>query len=431
MRTQAEGEQLPDVFWMNGPNIQLYASNDMLAPLDDDAADWSNYPKALVDLYTVDGKHYGIPKDYDTIACFVNKKIFDEAGVQVPAGDWTWEEHHAAAKAIAATGKYHGALIGVGSGQETYYNTIPQAGGFVIKDNKSGYDDPKTIAGIQYLRDMIADGSVPSLQVMTDTSPGDLFKSGKGGILWDGSWSAAPVKEAFPDPSQIVVVPLPKGVEQEADVFDKLPFWNQFGVSVSITVVRLIGQLAIASMAGYAFARLQFKGRELLFGLLLVILMVPGQVYLIPQYSIIKGLGLLETLPGIFLPGLFSAFATFLMRQAFLGLPRELEEAARRDGCNPWQTFWRVMLPLVNPSLFAVGITTVLWSWNDLLWPLIVTQREPNMPLSVGIATLAGQYSSEWGIMMAASLMAMAPIFILFFTMQKRVIDGLATSGMK
>lgn len=214
-------------------------------------------------------------------------------------------------------------------------------------------------------------------------------------------------------------------------VFDKLPFWNQFGVSVSITVIRLVGQLALASMAGYAFARLQFKGRELLFGLLLVILMVPGQVYLIPQYSIIKGLGLLETLPGIFLPGLFSAFATFLMRQAFLGLPRELEEAARLDGCNPWQTFWRVMLPLVNPSLFAVGITTVLWSWNDLLWPLIVTQREPNMPLSVGIATLSGQYSSEWGIMMAASLMAMAPIFILFFTMQKRVIHGLATSGLK
>lgn len=216
-----------------------------------------------------------------------------------------------------------------------------------------------------------------------------------------------------------------------SDVFDKLPFWNQFGVSVAITVVRLIGQLVLASMAGYAFARLQFRGRELLFGLLLVILMVPGQVYLIPQYTIVKGMGLLETLPGIFLPGLFSAFATFLMRQSFLGLPRELEEAARLDGCNPWTTFWKVMLPLVKPSLFAVGITTVLWSWNDLLWPLIVTQREPNMPLSVGIATLAGQYSSEYGIMMAASIMAMAPIFILFFTMQKRVIDGLATSGMK
>ena len=223
LRTQAEGEQLPDVFWMNGPNIQLYASNDMLAQLEDDAADWSKYPPALVELYTVGGKHYGIPKDYDTIACFVNTKVFEESGVAVPTGDWTWDDHHKAAKAISDQGKYHGALIGVGSGQETFYNTIPQAGGFVIKDGKSGYDDPKSIAGIQYLRDLIADGSVPSLQVMTDTSPGDLFKSGKGGILWDGSWSAKPVNEAFPDPGHIVVVPLPKG-EKQATVIHGLAY---------------------------------------------------------------------------------------------------------------------------------------------------------------------------------------------------------------
>lgn len=214
-------------------------------------------------------------------------------------------------------------------------------------------------------------------------------------------------------------------------VFDLLPFWNQIGVSIIITVVRTIGQLAFASMAGYAFARMQFRGRNLLFGLLLAILMIPSQVYLIPQFQIIKVLGLLDTTPGIFLPGLFSAFATFLMRQTFLNLPNELEEAARLDGCNQWQTFWKVMLPLVKPGLFAVAITTVLFSWNELLWPLVVTQREASMPLSVGIATLAGQYTNNWSVMMAASVMAMAPIFILFFTMQKRVIAGLATSGLK
>ena len=128
---------------------------------------------------------------------------------------------------------------------------------------------------------------------------------------------------------------------------------------------------------------------------------------------------------------MFSAFGTFLMRQAFMTLPKELEEAARLDGCNPWQTFWKVVLPLVKPSLFAVAITTVLWSWNDLLWPLIVTSREDNMPLSVGIATLAGQYTADWNLMMAASVMAMAPIFVLFFALQRRVIEGLATSGLK
>lgn len=223
LRTQAEGDQLPDVFWMNGPNIQLYASNDMLAPLEDDIADWGNYPQALVDLYTVGGKHYGIPKDYDTIACFVNKKIFEESGVDVPADAWTWDDFHQAAKAISDKGTYHGALVGVGGSQESYYNTIPQAGGFVIKDGKSGYDDPKTMAGIQFLADMIADGSIPSLQVMTDTPAAELFKSGKGALLWAGSWQAKPIREAFPDTSQIITLPLPKG-EKQATVIHGLSY---------------------------------------------------------------------------------------------------------------------------------------------------------------------------------------------------------------
>lgn len=216
-----------------------------------------------------------------------------------------------------------------------------------------------------------------------------------------------------------------------AEVFTKIPFLSQFGVSLLITVARTLGQVVLSSLAGYAFARMQFRGRNVLFGLLLAILMIPGQAYLIPQYQIIKNMNLLETPWGIVMPGIFSAFGTFLMRQAFMSMPSALEEAARLDGCNPWQTFWKIMLPLAKPSLFAVAIVTILWSWNDLLWPLIVTTREETMPLSVGIATLAGQYSSDYAIMMAASIMAMAPIFILFFSMQKRVIEGLASSGIK
>ena len=216
-----------------------------------------------------------------------------------------------------------------------------------------------------------------------------------------------------------------------AKVFETIPFLSQFWISILITVMRTVAQLVLCSMAGYAFARLQFRGRNILFGLLLAILMIPSQAFLITQYQLIKGFNLLETPWGIVLPGMFSAFGTFLMRQAFMTLPKELEEAARLDGCNPWQTFWKVVLPLVKPSLFAVAITTVLWSWNDLLWPLIVTSREDNMPLSVGIATLAGQYTADWNLMMAASVMAMAPIFVLFFALQRRVIEGLATSGLK
>lgn len=216
-----------------------------------------------------------------------------------------------------------------------------------------------------------------------------------------------------------------------SDVFTKLPFMQNFWISVLITVIRTLAQLLFCSMAGYAFARMQFSGRGILFGAVLLILMVPSQVYLIPQYQIVQGLGLLETPWGIVLPGLFSAFGTFLMRQTFLSLPREMEEAARLDGCSQWQIFTKVMLPLAAPGLSAVAITTVLWSWNDLLWPLIVTTREDKMPLSAGIATLAGEHSTDYSMMMSASIMSMAPIFILFFSMQRRVISGLASSGLK
>jgi len=216
-----------------------------------------------------------------------------------------------------------------------------------------------------------------------------------------------------------------------AAVFERIPFWRQFGVSVLITVLRTVGQLVLCAMAGYAFARMRFPLRRVLFAALLAILMIPAQAYILPQYSLMQRWHLLETPWAIVLPGIFSAFGTFLMRQQFLALPTELEEAARLDGANPWQVFRRIMLPLVTPGLFAVAITTILWSWNDLLWPLIVTTRETSMPLSVGIATLAGQHTTDHAVIMAASVMAMAPILLLFVAMQRRVIEGLATSGLK
>ncbi len=216
-----------------------------------------------------------------------------------------------------------------------------------------------------------------------------------------------------------------------AEVFQTIPFLKQFGVSVLITVLRTAGQLILCAMAGYAFARMHFTGRGILLGIVLSILMVPGQVYLLPQYQIIQGMNLLETPWGIVLPGIFSAFGTFLMRQFFMSLPKELEESARLDGANPFQIFWKIMLPLSKPALSAVAITTVLWSWNDLLWPLIVTTRDTAMPLSVGIATFAGRTATDYSVMMAASVMAVAPVLILFILLQRRVIEGLAHTGLK
>lgn len=216
-----------------------------------------------------------------------------------------------------------------------------------------------------------------------------------------------------------------------AEVFEKIPFFNQLWVSILITALRTLGQLILCTLAGYAFARMPFRGKNIVFAIVLSLLMVPPQIYLIPQYLIIQDLGLLNTAFGVALPGFFSAFGIFLMRQGFANLPVELEEAARLDGANPVQTFFRVMLPLVGPSLSALIIITVLWSWNDLLWPLVVATRAKDMPLSVGLATLQGQFSTDYSVLMAASLLAMLPVLALFLVLQRRVVQGLAFSGMK
>lgn len=216
-----------------------------------------------------------------------------------------------------------------------------------------------------------------------------------------------------------------------AAVFEQLPFLQQLRTSVVITVTRAVVQILLCTLAGYAFARMRFRGRGVMLALVLSILMVPSQVYLIAQYQLVQNFGLLNSLGGLVLPGLFSAFGTFLMRTAFLAMPAELEEAARLDGANPFQTFRLIMLPLARPSINVLAITTVLWSWNELLWPLVVTTNSDAMPLSAGLATLIGQRTTDYPVVMAASLLAMAPVLIMFIVLQRRVIDGLAFAGLK
>ncbi|GAB6903821.1 carbohydrate ABC transporter permease [Kineosporia succinea] len=216
-----------------------------------------------------------------------------------------------------------------------------------------------------------------------------------------------------------------------AEVFRQVPFLDQLRTSVWITVVRVLAQIAFCTLAGYAFARMQFRGKAIVLGAVLSILMVPSQVYLLPQYEIVQDLGLLGSMTGLLLPGLFSAFGTFLMRTAFLNLPSELEEAARLDGANPFQVFWHVMLPLIRPSISVLAITSTLWSWNELLWPLVVATQSEDMPLSAGLATLINDRTVNYPVVLAASLLATAPVLIMFILLQRRVIDGLATSGLK
>lgn len=214
-------------------------------------------------------------------------------------------------------------------------------------------------------------------------------------------------------------------------VFDSIPFTDMLVNSVALTVGRTVGQIALCSLAAYAFARFQFPGRDIIFVAFLSVLMVPPQVFLLPQYEIMQRLGWLNSLPALIVPGVFSAFGTFLLRQFFIGLPSELEEAARIDGANPVQVFWYVMLPLAKPGLIALSIMTILWSWNDFLWPLVVNTDPQKMPLSAGLATLIGQHQTNFPVLMAGSLLAMLPIIAIFTVMQKQFIQGIAFTGSK
>jgi multiple sugar transport system permease protein len=227
------------------------------------------------------------------------------------------------------------------------------------------------------------------------------------------------------------VLPSTWHFENYRNIFDGIPLWDQLVNSVINALARTAGQLLFCSMAAYAFARIDFPGRKVLFALFLSVLLVPTQLLVIPQYEIMQDLGLLNTLPALFLPGMFSAFGTFLLRQFFLALPVELEEAARLDGANPLRIYWSVMLPLARPGLAALAILTLIWSWNDLLWPLVVNTDAEKMTLSVGLASLQGQYATDYPVLMAGSLLATLPVIAVFVIMQRRVIEGIALTGSK
>lgn len=216
-----------------------------------------------------------------------------------------------------------------------------------------------------------------------------------------------------------------------ASVFQSLPFAEQFFNTVAMTIARTAGQVFFCAAAGYAFASLQFPGKNVIFILFLSVLMIPSQLFLLSQYEIMQSLGLLNTVAALALPGIFSAFGTFLMRQFFMQLPQELDDAARLDGANPFQVFWRVMLPLAKNGMLALGILTAIWSWNDLLWPLVVNNDPEKMPLSAGLATLQGQFLTNYPILMAGSVLASIPMILLFVIFQKNMLEGIASSGIK
>lgn len=215
------------------------------------------------------------------------------------------------------------------------------------------------------------------------------------------------------------------------EIVTALPFATVYMNTIFSAVVTTAVQVAFCAMAAYAFARIEFPFKNAIFLIILSVLMVPGQIFLIPQYLIVQNLGLLDTLPALVLPNLFSAFGTFLLRQFFMSLPKELEEAAVLDGCSRFQIFGKIMLPLVKPGIVALVIFTAKFAWNDFMWPMIVNTSTDKMTLGPALATLQGQYTTQYPMQMAGAVMAVIPLVVLFFIFQKQFIEGVAQSGIK
>jgi multiple sugar transport system permease protein len=224
----------------------------------------------------------------------------------------------------------------------------------------------------------------------------------------------------------------PVCLENLAQLYETSPNFNRYLVnSALLTIGRTLGQLLTCSLAAYGFARFKFPGRNVLFALCLGLLMIPFQAILIPEYLLIREIGWLNRFAALIIPGTFSAFAMFLLRQAFMQIPLELEESAQMDGANPLQILWHIVLPLSRAALAAFAVITVQAAWNDFLFPLVVGNAPDIRVVTIGIALLQGERSTPWNLLMMGSLIATLPILILFVIMQRQFIEGVALTGIQ
>ena len=246
-------------------------------------------------------------------------------------------------------------------------------------------------------------------------------------------WMLVTSIETVPETRQFPPVIIPSGVHYQnyRAVLTEAPFARWFMNTLIVTTVSVLGNLVFCSLAGYAFARLRFAGKNIAFFLILATLMIPFQVVMIPTFLIIRSAGLIDTLGALILPNLASGFGIFMMRQFFRTLPVELEEAARIDGASRLGVLVRIVLPLSAPALATLAVITFMWTWNDFLWPLITIYSEEHMTLQLGLTTFQGAHKTNTSLLMAANVMSMAPILLLFFAAQRWFVRGVATSGLK
>ncbi len=220
-------------------------------------------------------------------------------------------------------------------------------------------------------------------------------------------------------------------IDNYVNAFSAAPFGRYYFNSVFIAVAVTIGQVITCSMAAFAFARLRFWGRDVLFYIFLGTMMIPGQVTMIPSFMMLYWLGWIDSYAALIVPGLASAFGTFLLRQFFLTIPRDLEDAASIDGCGRFGLLWRIILPLSKPALATLAVFTFMGVFNDFLWALIVVSSEEMRTVQLGLAIFRDRYQTDWGQLMAASVTATLPILLVFFVAQKYFIKGITLSGLK
>jgi len=225
-------------------------------------------------------------------------------------------------------------------------------------------------------------------------------------------------------------IPQPVQWENYRETVTVMPFGRFYLNSIIQAVAVTALQLLTASLAAFAFARLRFRGRDLLFLLYLATMMIPFPVTMIPNFIIMRYLNWIDTFRALILPPAFSAFSTFLLRQYFMSIPLEMDDAARVDGASSFRIWWQIILPLSGPALATLAIFTFLGQWNSFLWPLIVTNSEEMRTLPVGLAAFQGQYSVQWHLLMAGSVIAVLPILVIYIAGQKWFVRGITLTGM-
>lgn len=246
-------------------------------------------------------------------------------------------------------------------------------------------------------------------------------------------WMILTSFKTVPESMQIPPDILPKQVNLDnfKEAIASLPFGNLYLNTILMVFFRVICAVVFSSMAGYAFAKLKFRGKKLLFGIVLVQMSLPSQIFIIPQYQMVAKMGMANTVFALVFPGLVSAFGVFFLRQAYMSIPDEVGEAAYLDGCNQWQTFYKIMFPLTGTSVAALTIFTAVFAYGDLMWPLVVNSDLKMMTLSSGLSTLRGQFTTNFPVLMAGSLLAMLPMVVLYLIFQRQFVEGIAGTGGK